>query len=143
MPIDKDTANAIANAKRHQENDPSIPKDSPGWKELHIPQAEIFRRMNEADEAVRRHMDNAPAGPAPDMINSPPHYNAVGIEAIDAIEAALEDTFPGYLHGNAMKYLYRCRYKGHQVEDLMKARWYINRLIDHLKEKDKSNTAPE
>ena len=64
-----------------------------------------------------------------DMVNSPPHYNATGIECIDAIQAATEDGFEYYLQGNIMKYLWRYRYKNGN-EDLKKARWYLDKLIE-------------
>ena len=64
-----------------------------------------------------------------DMVNKPPHYNKSGIECIDAIGAATEDGFEYYLQGNILKYLWRYRYKN-GVEDLKKARWYLDKLID-------------
>lgn len=67
--------------------------------------------------------------PTEDMVNSPPHYNASGIECIDAIQAATEDGFEYYLQGNIMKYLWRYRYKNGN-EDLKKARWYLDKLIE-------------
>ena len=71
-----------------------------------------------------------------DMVNSPPHYNKNGIETIDAIRAMTDDGYEYYLQGNIMKYLWRYRYKD-GVEDLKKAQWYPNELIDEL-EKDES-----
>ena len=71
-----------------------------------------------------------------DMVNSPPHYNKNGIETIDAIRAMTDDGYEYYLQGNIMKYLWRYRYKN-GVEDLKKAQWYLNELIDEL-EKDES-----
>ena len=57
-----------------------------------------------------------------DMVNSPPHYNQYGIECIQAIKASMSHLeFCGYLKGNAMKYLWRYRYKGKQKEDLEKS----------------------
>ena len=70
-----------------------------------------------------------PAEDSVDMVNSPPHYNATGIECIDAIQAATEDGFTYYLQGNIMKYLWRYRYKN-GIEDLEKARWYLDKLIE-------------
>ena len=64
-----------------------------------------------------------------DMVNSPPHYNQAGIECIDAIEAATSDGYEYYLQGNIIKYLWRYRYKN-GVEDLKKARWYLDKLIE-------------
>ena len=64
-----------------------------------------------------------------DMINNPMHYNTSEIECIDAIEAMLGDEFPAYLQGNITKYLWRYQNKN-GVEDLKKAQWYLNKLIN-------------
>ncbi len=65
-----------------------------------------------------------------DAVNSPPHYKSGGIEAIEGIEASMEpEAYAGYLKGNVMKYLWRYEKKGKPVEDLKKARWYLDRLI--------------
>jgi Protein of unknwon function (DUF3310) len=65
-----------------------------------------------------------------DPVNHPPHYTQGKIESIDCIEAGLShDEFTGFCVGNAMKYLHRWRRKG-GVEDLKKAAWYINRIIE-------------
>jgi len=66
-----------------------------------------------------------------DMVNSPPHYNKTGVECIDAIRAATGDGYEYYLQGNIMKYLWRYRYKN-GTEDLKKARWYLNKLIEEV-----------
>ena len=67
----------------------------------------------------------------PDMVNNPDHYTHNGIEAIDVIEAKLTDEqFQGYLQGSVMKYLLRSNYKGKRNEDLNKAQWYLNCLVD-------------
>ena len=65
-----------------------------------------------------------------DMVNHPPHYNQRGIECIDAIEAATGDGYEYYLQGNIIKYLWRYRYKGKPTEDLRKAEWYLQKLIE-------------
>lgn len=65
-----------------------------------------------------------------DNVNHPAHYTSGGIECIDAIKAATGTQFVGYLWGNALKYLWRWPHKGHSVEDLMKCKWYIERLIE-------------
>jgi len=71
-----------------------------------------------------------------DPVNKPIHYNAGGIEAIEAILAATNEQAEGYLQGNIMKYLWRYRYKN-GLEDLEKAQWYLNKLIEVYKEKRK------
>jgi hypothetical protein len=39
------------------------------------------------------------------------------------------EAFLGYLKGNVQKYLWRYEKKVNPVEDLKKARWYLERLI--------------
>lgn len=61
-----------------------------------------------------------------DLINHPSHYCIGGIEVIDVIEAwAL-----GYRLGNVVKYVARADHKGRPIEDLEKARWYLDREIE-------------
>jgi hypothetical protein len=68
-----------------------------------------------------------------DPVTKPVHYNFAGIECIDAIKAALgPEGFRDYMMGNVMKYCWRYKYKN-GVEDLEKARWYLDRTIEELK----------
>ena len=68
-----------------------------------------------------------------DLVNNPPHYNKGDIECIDAIEAMLtHEEYVGYLRGNSLKYRWRFRYKDF-IQDLKKAEWYENRLLEELK----------
>ena len=63
-----------------------------------------------------------------DLVNSPPHYTAGGIECFDAIEAALSaEEMRGYIKGNAMKYIWREKHKG-GAESIAKACWYLGRF---------------
>jgi len=65
-----------------------------------------------------------------DVVNSPPHYKTGGIEAIEGIEASMgPEAFAGYLKGSVTKYLWRYEKKGKPLEDLKKARWFLDRLI--------------
>ena len=73
-----------------------------------------------------------------DMVNSPPHYNQTGIECIHAISAATDTGFKYYLQGNIMKYLWRFDYKDKPLEDLQKAKWYLDKLIEEVMASDKS-----
>jgi hypothetical protein len=64
-----------------------------------------------------------------DVVNKPEHYRQGGLECIEAIEASMSrEEFQGYLKGNIEKYVWRYRYKN-GVQDLHKARWYLDRLI--------------
>ena len=67
-----------------------------------------------------------------DKVNSPSHYSHGEIECIDAIAAALTpDELKGFVRGNVIKYLWRTEHKG-GLEDLKKARWYLDYLIKKL-----------
>lgn len=67
----------------------------------------------------------------PNDVDHPAHYNQGGIECIDAIAVATvnltgEEAFDT---GCALKYLWRWKAKG-GIEDLKKAKWYIDRIIE-------------
>ena len=64
-----------------------------------------------------------------DVVNSPSHYNQAGVECIEAIAAATDNGFEYYLQGHIIKYIWRYRYKN-GIEDLKKAQWYLNKLIE-------------
>lgn len=70
-----------------------------------------------------------------DNVNKPAHYTQGSVECIDGIEAACAGLsgFEGYCTGNAVKYLWRWKHKGGR-EDLRKAAWYINRLLEQVDE---------
>lgn len=70
------------------------------------------------------------------IVNKPPHYGDGEIECIDYMKDNMDTMmFMGYLEGNCKKYLHRYRYKGKPVEDLKKARWYLDRLIQEMEGK--------
>ena len=69
-----------------------------------------------------------------DTVNKPAHYNQGSIECIDAMQIVLTpEEYRGFLKGNAIKYLWREENKG-GIEDLRKAKWYLDRLIEHCDE---------
>ena len=63
-----------------------------------------------------------------EAVNHPSHYNFGKYEVIDVIE----DWKLGFNLGNTVKYLARAKYKGHEIEDLKKAKWYLEREIARL-----------
>lgn len=63
-----------------------------------------------------------------DVVNHPPHYTFGRFEVIDVIE----DWALGFHLGNAVKYIARNGRKGDPLEDLKKARWYLDREIARL-----------
>ena len=61
-----------------------------------------------------------------EMVEHPAHYNVPGsIEVIDFIESRSLD----FNEGNVVKYVTRHKHKSDALEDLKKARFYIDRLI--------------
>ena len=65
---------------------------------------------------------------ADDPVNHPAHYteNPSGIECIDVTMHF------NFCRGNAIKYIWRAGSKGDEVEDLSKARWYIDKEIERI-----------
>ena len=63
-----------------------------------------------------------------DMVNHPGHYTWLpgGLEAIDVTEQF------NFNRGSALKYIFRAGRKHNEVEDLQKAKWYIDREINRL-----------
>ena len=63
-----------------------------------------------------------------DNVNHPKHYtnHPSGVEAIEITEHF------NFNKGNAIKYIWRSADKGKEVEDLRKARWYIDREIARI-----------
>lgn len=71
-----------------------------------------------------------------DMVNHPSHYTQGGIETIDIMKAKLTpEQFEGYLLGNVIKYTTRYNLKN-GVEDLKKAQWYLNYIVEMKKPLD-------
>ena len=86
--------------------------------------------MSESFEPLLRVEDAPPTGSKHDPVNRPSHYASGGVECIEAIKASMSrEAFLGYLKGNVQKYLWRYEKKVNHVEDLKKARWYLERLI--------------
>ena len=108
----KKTSTPVADTWNHIYDDNKDPNDHPLYGE------------NTPDNSIKF-----------DAVNRPEHYNNGGMECIDAIQGMLtHDEYIGYLRGNALKYNWRCRYKGKPIEDLRKARWYEERLIRYMLE---------
>ena len=99
---------------------------------------EDFMKAMIAQEQLRMAQANKQSDNVVDMVNSPPHYNQTGIECIHAISAATDNGFKYYLQGNVMKYLWRFNYKDKPLEDLQKAKWYLEKLIEEVMAGDKS-----
>ena len=68
--------------------------------------------------------------PVPDPVNHPDHYKShpSGVEAIQITE------HENFCIGSVFKYLLRRKYKGKELQDLKKARWFLDREIKRLEE---------
>lgn len=72
-----------------------------------------------------------------DPVNRPSHYTSGGIECIDALEASMTPIeYAGFLKGQVFKYIWRYRLKGKPVEDLKKARYYLDHLIQIIEREE-------
>jgi hypothetical protein len=73
------------------------------------------------------------------MVSHPAHYqSANGLEVIDVIEAFTEELkgIEATDTGNVIKYI--CRWKQKNgVQDLEKAKWYLQHLINHVNKNNK------
>ena len=85
-----------------------------------------------AEETIQvptaEHMDAMYGNVEHDAVNHPSHYTRGKIEVIDFIE---DQQLPYHL-GNVIKYIARAGYKGDKLEDLKKARWYLDRYIKEV-----------
>ena len=77
-------------------------------------------------EAIKEWVDIKEDEEIVDIVNQPPHYteHPSGIECIQVTEHM------SFNLGNAIKYIWRCDLKQDAIEDLKKAKWYIDREID-------------
>lgn len=75
----------------------------------------------------------------PDMVSHPRHYTQGGIECIDALKAATvgKRGIDAVCVANIIKYLWRYEEKN-GIEDVRKAKWYIERLLKELEESQQS-----
>jgi hypothetical protein len=76
---------------------------------------------------------------AGDNVNHPSHYTQGSIECIDAIAEATKHLLgiAAVCVANIIKYVWRYPFKN-GLEDLYKARWYLDTLIEHEEEKKKT-----
>lgn len=91
-----------------------------------------MQEIVDAEKPVRRKRSDAgrPRVPiAHDPVHHPAHYTFGSIEVIEVIE----DWQLGFHLGNAIKYIARAGKKGDALEDLEKAKWYLEREMKKLR----------
>lgn len=68
-----------------------------------------------------------------DLVYHPPHYTGGDVECIDAIKASMtHEGFLDFLKGNVIKYLWRYRMKNNPAEDVRKAKFYLDRMVEEM-----------
>lgn len=67
-----------------------------------------------------------------EKVNHPNHYNSGQYEAIDVIDDA--GYGEGFCLGNALKYILRAKHKDNYIEDLKKAKWYLEYMIERAED---------
>ena len=66
-----------------------------------------------------------------DNVNHPKHYETGKFECIDVMgEVFGSDNLKEYCLINAFKYLYRCKRKEKELEDIKKSIWYLNKYVE-------------
>ena len=94
-----------------------------------------YNWYKELDQASCENAEDSCCNKEPnvDMVNHPDHYTQGRIECIDALKAATvsKTGIEAVCTANAIKYLWRYEEKN-GIEDVKKARWYIDRLIKEL-----------
>lgn len=75
-----------------------------------------------------------------DNVNHPAHYTSGKFETIEIIQDKLTpEMFEGFCVGNVLKYITRYKLKN-GIEDLKKARWYLDKVISVMQAKDNIET---
>lgn len=101
---------------------------------------DALRSVIDATDSVQAVMTRAQFDRLPDAVEHPSHYNHGGRETIDDIKEHLSgsdwDAYQGGLLFNVYKYIDRAPYKGKCLEDLKKAAWYLNKLIEEVGDND-------
>lgn len=83
--------------------------------------------MEEGLEFVRKSIENIERLEK-EQVNHPSHYNQ-GIEPIEVIES----WDLNFNLGNVIKYTLRAPYKENMIQDLEKAKWYLEKELQRLK----------
>lgn len=96
---------------------------------------DFLAKLQEIDLDNISKMSNYEALARREAINHPPHYNQGKIEVIEVIE----DWGLDFHAGNVIKYVARHKHKGSSLEDLKKARFYLDRLIEGLENGSNQN----
>lgn len=100
-----------------------------------VKQDEVAKWFDDAANAMKAFSSNGVSmkNENNDKVNNPAHYTAGCIETLDYIKAKIKD-YPSYAAGNILKYVSRYEHKN-GIEDLKKAQFYLNDLIEWMESK--------
>lgn len=115
------------------------------------PDQKTWGEMREINERVAtlEKMLGADSPSEKSDVEHPSYYTSGGIECIDAMKAMLAGYeqakivtkfYWHFLSGQVLKYLWRWPLKERPLQDLKKARWYLDRLIDDIEKQDHAVT---
>ena len=141
-PVDSD---AIVEVKYRKPNPCQYNNDRAGdfdWEHIGSNADIIAYRLHKPDAKSRANDDrleqdlNECIGQDVDVVNHPSHYTKGNIECIDAIDSATtgKSGIEAVCVANVIKYLWRYEEKN-GLEDVKKAKWYLNKLISELESK--------
>jgi hypothetical protein len=79
-----------------------------------------------------------------DIVSSPPHYTAGGMEAYEVMKAKLtHEEWVGYLKGSALKYILRANFKDEHDTDINKAAWFVDKLKEAVNDNRREDNGTE
>jgi Protein of unknwon function (DUF3310) len=101
------------------------PTSAPSFQPLQKAIDEWHREQRVREQKLNEGCNGLSSKELNDAVNRPKHYteHPSGIECIEVTEHM------GFNLGNAVKYIWRCDLKKDAIEDLKKAKWYIEREI--------------
>lgn len=104
--------------------------NNPYWMLRLMLRANYAERVQLAAQAPRKMLPENTLTSVSSVVEHPAHYTQGEIECIDALKSALgPEGFKAYCRGACLKYLWRTEHKN-GTEDLLKCRWYLNKLIE-------------
>jgi len=130
-------------------NPSAVPKVVGAKFKMHMPQVYGIRKRvlsgsmlgrinDQITDAVTQSKPFVPSNKADDLQVGGDHYKNMGVQPWKAMESWMTpEEFRGFLKGNSIKYLARCNSKG-GVEDVKKARHYIDKLVEVMNDYDNS-----
>lgn len=75
-----------------------------------------------------------------DNVNNPKHYQADNLSCIDVmLKLYGKEAVLNFCMLNSFKYQWRCNKKSNCIEDLKKAKWYMNKFLELLETEDYSS----